>query len=174
MDTARLKEGFVRAAQHGEEVAQHGEEVALSICSGLFLRHPGTRDLFPTLMADQGGHLLQALAAIISDLDDTGQLAAVAQALDRDHRKYGTLAAHHEPGGSSLLATVLSHEMRTFDIAVFRGTLADVMARPASWAHHDACRSNAHGGSDERQPLLAWHPVTQVHVEDFGWSEPCP
>lgn len=159
MDTARLKESFAR-------VAMHGDEVALYFYSDLFLRHPETRDLFPVSMAEQRRHLLQALATIVSDVENTGSLTAFLQALGRDHRKFGALAAHYEPVGASLLvtlahfsgtdwtpelaadwqaayglvakvmteaatadetvdppfweATVLSHELRAFDIAVFR------------------------------------------------------
>lgn len=167
MDTSRLKESFAR-------VAMHGDEVALFFYSDLFLRHPETRDMFPVSMAEQRGHLLGALATIVSDVENTGQLTDFLQALGRDHRKFGTLAAHYEPVGSSLLATlahfsgpawtpelaadwetayglvanvmteaaaadekinppfwegtVLSHEMRTFDIAVFRVVTLDTLS----------------------------------------------
>jgi NAD(P)H-flavin reductase/hemoglobin-like flavoprotein len=164
LDTARLKESFAR-------VAMHGDEVALYFYSDLFLRHPETRDLFPVSMADQRRHLLQALATIVSDVENTGRLAAFLQTLGRDHRKFGTLAAHYKPVGTSLLATlahfsgtgwtpelaadwraayglvakvmteaaaadenanppfweatVLSHEIRGFDTAVFRVVTLD-------------------------------------------------
>ena len=167
MDTARLKESFAR-------VAMHGDEVALFFYSDLFLRHPETRDMFPVSMAEQRGHLLRALATVVSDVENTSQLTEFLQALGRDHRKFGTLAAHYEPVGSSLLATlahfsgpvwtpelaadwvaayglvakvmteaaaqdeklnppfwegtVLSHEMRTFDIAVFRVVTLDTLS----------------------------------------------
>ena len=166
MDTARLKESFAR-------VAMHGDEVALFFYSDLFLRHPETRDMFPVSMAEQRGHLLRALATIVSDVEDTGRLTDFLQALGRDHRKFGTVAAHYEPVGISLLATlahfsgsawtpelaadwqeafalvssvmteaaaedekanpafwegtVLSHEMRAFDIAVFRVVTLDTL-----------------------------------------------
>ncbi len=166
MDTARLKESFAR-------VAMHGDEVALYFYADLFLRHPETRDLFPVSMAEQRRHLLQALATIVSDVEDGARLTAFLQALGRDHRKFGTLAAHYEPVGTSLLATlahfsgpawtpelaadweaayglvasimteaaaadekvnppfweatVLSHEMRAFDTAVFRVVTLDTL-----------------------------------------------
>jgi NAD(P)H-flavin reductase/hemoglobin-like flavoprotein len=167
LDTARLKESFAR-------VAMHGDEVALYFYSDLFLRHPETRDLFGVSMTEQRRHLLQALATIVSDVEETGRLTAFLQALGRDHRKFGTLAAHYEPVGTSLLATlahfsgpdwtpelaagwqaayelvakvmteaaaadekvnppfweatVLSHEMRTFDTAVFRVVTLDPLS----------------------------------------------
>ncbi len=167
MDTARLKESFAR-------VAMHGDEVALFFYSDLFLRHPETRDMFPVSMAAQRGHLLQALATIVSDVENTDQFTTFLQGLGRDHRKFGTLAGHYGPVGTSLLATlahfsgadwtpelaadwqaaygviakvmteaaavdekmnppfwdatVLSHELRTFDIAVFRVVTLDTLS----------------------------------------------
>jgi NAD(P)H-flavin reductase/hemoglobin-like flavoprotein len=167
LDAARLKESFAR-------VATHGEEVALYFYSDLFLRHPETRDLFPVSMDEQRRHLLHALATIVADVDDRVRLTAFLQALGRDHRKFGTLDAHYEPVGTSLLATlahfsgtewtpelaadwqaayglvaavmteaaaadakvnppcweatVLSHEMRAFDTAVFRVVTFDPLS----------------------------------------------
>ena len=167
MDIARLKESFAR-------VAMHGDEVALFFYSDLFLRHPEMRDLFGVSMAALRGHLLEALATIVSDVEDTDRLTAFLQALGRDHRKFGTLPAHYEPVGASLLttlahfdgpdwtpeladdwqaayglvakimteaaaadakvnppfwdATVLSHELRTFDTAVFRVVTMDPLS----------------------------------------------
>ncbi|HUA30830.1 MAG TPA: globin domain-containing protein [Streptosporangiaceae bacterium] len=164
MDTARLKESFAR-------VAMHGDEVALFFYSDLFLRCPETRDMFPVSMSAQRDHLLAALARIVADVDNAGQLTPFLKALGRDHRKFGALAEHYEPVGASLLATlahfsgpdwtpevaadwqaafglvtkimteaaaadekvnppfweatVLSHEMRTFDTSVFRVVTMD-------------------------------------------------
>jgi NAD(P)H-flavin reductase/hemoglobin-like flavoprotein len=166
LDTARLKENFA-------QVAMHGGEVALFFYSDLFLRYPETRELFPISMAAQRDHLLQALARIVADVENTEQLTAFVQALGRDHRKFGTVADHYEPVGTSLIATlahfsgsdwtpelaadwqdaynlvaqlmieaaaedekenppfweatVLSHEMRTFDTAVFRVVTLDTL-----------------------------------------------
>jgi NAD(P)H-flavin reductase/hemoglobin-like flavoprotein len=167
LDTARLKESFARVAMHGDEVARY-------FYSDLFLQHPETRSLFPASMAEQRRHLLHALATIVSDVEDSARLTAFLQALGRDHRKFGTLAAHYEPVGASLLATlehfsgadwspelaagwraaygmvaaimteaaaadervnppfweatVLSHEVRAFDIAVFRAVTFDTLS----------------------------------------------
>ena len=170
MDTERLKESFAR-------VALHGDEVPLFFYSDLFLRHPETRDMFPVSMAAQRDHLVQALARIVSDVENLGQLTPFLRELGRDHRKFGALAAHYAPVGASLLATlahfsgpdwtpeldadwqeayglvaqvmtaaaaadekvnpafwhatVLSHELRNFDTAVFRvATLEDLSYLP--------------------------------------------
>jgi NAD(P)H-flavin reductase/hemoglobin-like flavoprotein len=166
LDTARLKESFKR-------VAMHGDEVALFFYSDLFLRHPEVRDMFPVSMASQRDHLLHALGRIVGDVDNAEQLTAFLQALGRDHRKFGTVAAHYELLGTSMLATmahfsgpdwtpelaadwqaaysliakimsdaaaederanppfweatVLSHEMRSFDTAVFRVVTLDAL-----------------------------------------------
>ena len=167
MDIVRLKESFAR-------VAMHGDEVALFFYSDLFIRHPETRDLFGASMAALRGHLLEALATIVSDIENHDRLTAFLQALGRDHRKFGTLPAHYEPVGASLMttlahfngpdwtpelaadwqaayglvtkimteaaatdakvnppfwdATVLSHELRTFDTAVFRVVTMDPLS----------------------------------------------
>jgi NAD(P)H-flavin reductase/hemoglobin-like flavoprotein len=201
LDSARLKESFAR-------VAMHGDEVALFFYSDLFLRHPETRDMFPVSMASQRDHLLQALARIVADVDNAGPLTAFLQALGRDHRKFGTLAGHYEPVGTSLLATlahfsgedwtpelaadwhaaygqvakimsdaaaddeklnppfweatVLSHEMRAFDTAVFRVVTLDPLAylpgqsvaiecdlRPRIWRFYSVANAPREDGSME-------------------------
>jgi NAD(P)H-flavin reductase/hemoglobin-like flavoprotein len=167
LDIARLRESFAR-------VAMHGDDVALFFYSDLFLRHPEMRDLFGVSMAALRGHLLDALATIVSDVEDSDRLTAFLQALGRDHRKFDTIPAHYEPVGASLLttlahfsgpdwtpelaadwqaaydlaakvmteaaaadakvnppfwdATVLSHELRTFNIAVFRVVTLDSLS----------------------------------------------
>jgi NAD(P)H-flavin reductase len=57
-----------------------------------------------------------------------------------------------------------------------RGTLPDVVARSGSWASHEtyiAGPTPMVEAMTERLSSLDV-PATQVHVEDFGWSEPCP
>ena len=57
-----------------------------------------------------------------------------------------------------------------------RGTLPDVVARSGSWASHEAYIAGPTPmveAMTERFSSLGV-PATQVHVEDFGWSEPCP
>ena len=99
MNSARLRESFAR-------VAMHGDEVALFFYSDLFLRHPEIRAMFPVSMAAQRDRLLQALGRIIAEVENLDQLTVFLQALGRDHRKFGTLAGHYEPVGTSLLATL--------------------------------------------------------------------
>lgn len=99
MDSARLGESFAH-------VAMHGDEVALFFYSDLFLRHPEIRDMFPVSMAAQRDRLLHALGRIVAETASLDGLAVFLQELGRDHRKFGTLAEHYEPVGTSLLATL--------------------------------------------------------------------
>jgi NAD(P)H-flavin reductase/hemoglobin-like flavoprotein len=99
LDVGRLKDSFAR-------VAMHGDEVALFFYSDLFLRHPETRDLFPASMAVQRDRLLNALGKVVAEADRLSELAPFLQALGRDHRKFGAIAAHYGPVGESLLATL--------------------------------------------------------------------
>jgi NAD(P)H-flavin reductase/hemoglobin-like flavoprotein len=98
VDIARLKSSFAK-------VAMHGDEVPLHFYSDLFLKHPETRDMFPVSMQAQRAHLVAALVAIVSAVDDPDALAAIAADLGRDHRKFGALAEHYQAVGDSLLAT---------------------------------------------------------------------
>lgn len=160
MDTKRLKNNFAL-------VAMHGDEVPLFFYSDLFLRHPETRDMFPIGMSTQRDRLFQALAQIVSDVDNLESLVPYLKGLGRDHRKFGTVADQYGAVGASLIttlryfsgpdwsvdleedwkaaygvvatvmieaaaedeqashpawweATVVSHERRSFDIAVLR------------------------------------------------------
>ena len=99
LDTQRLGENFAG-------VAAHGEQVALFFYAHLFLTHPEVRDMFPVSMATQRDRFLTALGRIVADAGDTGALAPFLQDLGRDHRKFGTVAAHYPAVGESLLATL--------------------------------------------------------------------
>jgi NAD(P)H-flavin reductase/hemoglobin-like flavoprotein len=99
LDVARLRESFAR-------VAMHGDELPLFFYSDLFIKHPEVRELFPVSMAAQRGHLVDALAKILSQVDRVDELTAFLQGLGRDHRKFGAVAGHYEAVGASLLATL--------------------------------------------------------------------
>jgi NAD(P)H-flavin reductase len=57
-----------------------------------------------------------------------------------------------------------------------RGTLPDVVARSGSWADHDAYLAGPTPTVEAMAARLTslGVPAGQIHVEDFGWSEPCP
>ena len=99
MDVARLRESFAR-------VTVHGDELPLFFYSDLFLRHPEVRGMFPISMAAQRGHLVDALAKIVSQVDSVDDLTTFLEGLGRDHRKFGVVAEHYDAVGTSLLATL--------------------------------------------------------------------
>jgi NAD(P)H-flavin reductase/hemoglobin-like flavoprotein len=83
----------------------HGDEVPLHFYSDLFLKHPETRQMFPVSMQAQRVHLVEALVRIVASVEDPDGLTAFLRDLGRDHRKFGTLAAHYDAVGDSLLTT---------------------------------------------------------------------
>jgi NAD(P)H-flavin reductase/hemoglobin-like flavoprotein len=98
LDVARLKSSFAR-------IAMHGDEVPLHFYSDLFLKHPETRPMFPVSMQAQRAHLVDALVSVVSGVDNLDNLTVFLRDLGRGHRKFGTLAAHYQAVGDSLLAT---------------------------------------------------------------------
>jgi NAD(P)H-flavin reductase/hemoglobin-like flavoprotein len=99
LDTARLRESFAR-------VAVHGDELPLFFYSDLFIKHPEARDMFPVSMAEQRGHLVDALVKIVSEVDNPEELRVFLEGLGRDHRKFGVLDEHYDAVGDSLLTTL--------------------------------------------------------------------
>jgi NAD(P)H-flavin reductase len=88
------------------KAAAHGDHAPLWFYSHLFLSHPETRELFPVSMAHQRDRLFAALGQVVARVDDLDTLVPILQQLGRDHRKFGTVAAHYPAVGASLLATL--------------------------------------------------------------------
>ena len=88
------------------KAAATGDEAPLYFYSHLFLSHPETRQLFPVSMAHQRDRLFAALGDVVARVDDLDALVPILQQLGRDHRKFGTVAAHYPAVGGSLLATL--------------------------------------------------------------------
>ena len=88
------------------KAAATGDEAPLYFYSHLFLSHPETRAMFPVSMAHQRDRLFAALGDVVARVDDLEALVPILQQLGRDHRKFGTLAAHYPAVGASLLATL--------------------------------------------------------------------
>src|SRR4051812_1281216 len=88
------------------KAAATGDEAPLYFYSHLFLSHPETRQLFPVSMAHQRDRLFAALGDVVARVDDLEALVPILQQLGRDHRKFGTLAAHYPAVGASLIATL--------------------------------------------------------------------
>lgn len=99
MDAQRLKDNLAR-------VMMHDDEVPLFFFSGLFLRHPETRALFPVGMDVTRDRLVQALARIVADADNLDMLVPFLQGLGRDHRKFGAVPDHFGAVGTSLIAAL--------------------------------------------------------------------
>ena len=99
MDIAAMRANFAKAAATGDEAP-------LYFYSHLFLSHPETREMFPVSMAHQRDRLFAALGEVVARVDDLDALVPILQQLGRDHRKFGTLAAHYPAVGGSLLATL--------------------------------------------------------------------
>jgi NAD(P)H-flavin reductase len=99
VDIAAMRANFGKAAATGDEAP-------LYFYSHLFLSHPETRQLFPVSMAHQRDRLFSALGDVVARVDDLDALVPILQQLGRDHRKFGTLAAHYPAVGASLLATL--------------------------------------------------------------------
>ena len=99
MDIPAMRANFAKAAATGDEAP-------LYFYSHLFLSHPETRAMFPVSMAHQRDRLFSALGDVVARVDDLDSLVPILQQLGRDHRKFGTLAAHYPAVGASLLATL--------------------------------------------------------------------
>lgn len=126
MDPQLLKENFAL-------VGEKGEDVAAFFYADLFERNPELRGLFPADMDRQHQKLLDALAYIVSRVDDAGQLVPFLQDLGRRHGKYGVAPEHYAEVGGSLLATLehfsgpaWSEELRQ-DWATAYGLVSQVM-----------------------------------------------
>jgi NAD(P)H-flavin reductase len=99
VDIPAMRANFAKAAATGDEAP-------LYFYSHLFLSHPETRALFPVSMAHQRDRLFAALGDVVARVDDLEALVPILQQLGRDHRKFGTVAAHYPAVGGSLLATL--------------------------------------------------------------------
>ena len=99
MDIPAMRANFGKAAAAGDEAP-------LFFYSHLFLSHPETRRMFPVSMMHQRDRLFRALGDVVARVDDLEALVPILAQLGRDHRKFGTLAAHYPAVGASLLATL--------------------------------------------------------------------
>ena len=72
----------------------------------LFEIDASTRSMFKTNMAEQRRMLMQALAAVISGLDNLEPLIPHLETLGRKHVGYGVTDEHYESVGAALLWTL--------------------------------------------------------------------
>ncbi|MEU7137252.1 globin domain-containing protein [Streptomyces sp. NPDC046261] len=87
-------------------VEPHAGEITVYFYAILFARYPEVRPMFPQGMDPQRDRLLRALLRIVDLVDDAENLVRFCGNLGRDHRKFGTLAAHFPAVGECLLATL--------------------------------------------------------------------
>jgi NAD(P)H-flavin reductase/hemoglobin-like flavoprotein len=99
VDIPAMRANFAKAAAAGDDAP-------LYFYAHLFLAHPETRSMFPVSMAHQRDRLFAALGEVVARVDDLDSLVPILQQLGRDHRKFGTVAAHYPAVGASLLATL--------------------------------------------------------------------
>ncbi|MFI1253192.1 globin domain-containing protein [Streptomyces netropsis] len=123
-------------------------EITVYFYAILFARYPEVRPMFPHGMDAQRDRLLRALLRIVDLVDDPENLVRFCGHLGRDHRKFGTVAAHFPAVGECLLAALarFAGPAWTPEIAAAwtkaYGTVAQVMisaaeedeaVRPAVW-----------------------------------------
>jgi NAD(P)H-flavin reductase/hemoglobin-like flavoprotein len=177
VDVARLRENFA-------DVAAHGDEVPLFFYSDLFIKHPEVRDMFPISMEAQRGHLVDALAKIVSNVDNTGDLSVFLEGLGRDHRKFGALTEHYEAVGASLLATLQYYSgpawtpelqadwksaYEVVSACMIAAAQADEQLRPAWW--HGTIVAHERRAFDvsvlhvQPEPALSFLPGQSVAIE---------
>jgi NAD(P)H-flavin reductase/hemoglobin-like flavoprotein len=132
---------------------------------------PSSRDLL--LVAGSTG--LAPLKAILD------QLAAAARP-PKVHLFFGARNAHGLYDLDSLEKMAAQHSWLTVTPAVSAdpkfagetGSLPDVVARHGDWSQHDAYLAGPTGMVHETATRLASAGMAtdQIHIEDFGWSEP--
>jgi NAD(P)H-flavin reductase/hemoglobin-like flavoprotein len=86
-----------------EVVAPLAGDVTVYFYAILFARHPEVRSLFPANLDVQRDRLLRGLLRIVDLVDDPDNLVRFCTRLGRDHRKFGTLAAHFPAVGACLV-----------------------------------------------------------------------
>ena len=151
MDIPAMRASFAKAEAHGDQAP-------LWFYAHLFLNHPGTRDLFPVSMAHQRDRLFAALGEVMARVDALDELVPILQQLGRDHRKFGTVAAHYPAVGASLLAT-LEHFDDEWDDALAAswteayGLIAEVMIAAADEAADEPPWWDAEVVSHERRTI---------------------
>lgn len=114
------------------------DELAATFYAWLFVANPGAWRLFPAGMSAQRGHLVEAIGAVVANVDHLDAVQPVLERLGRDHRRYGATDAHYDAVGRALLDTIghyLPGEDRT-DWEAAYATASEVM-RAAAWAAAD-------------------------------------
>ena len=99
----------------------------------LFLLAPDTRPLFRSDMAEQGRHLIAALAKIVTGLSSLDVMLPGLRKLAERHVGYGVEDRHYAVAGDALMHMVTVHGGSTIDSATVQAwetayaLIADVM-----------------------------------------------
>jgi hemoglobin-like flavoprotein len=89
------------------QVVPSADTAASLFYDRLFEIDPNTRPLFrPERMPEQRRKLVQALAAVVSGLDNLAAMLPAIQELGRRHAGYGVTEAHYRSVGAALLWTL--------------------------------------------------------------------
>src|SRR5262249_13763756 len=72
----------------------------------LFELDPDLRPMFLGDIAEQGRKLMAMLGAVVSRLDQLGEVVGAAQDLGRRHAGYGVADSHYDTVGAALLGTL--------------------------------------------------------------------
>ncbi|GAA2722824.1 MULTISPECIES: globin domain-containing protein [Streptomyces] len=146
-------------------------EITVYFYAILFARYPEVRPMFPEGMDAQRDRLLRALLRIVDLVDDAESLVGFCGHLGRDHRKFGTLAAHFPAVGECLLDTLARYagSAWTPEIAAAwtkaYGTVAQVMISAAE--QDEAVRPAVWAGTVVHR-LPRGHGITEITVRPEG------
>ena len=106
---------LVRANFRSVTYSAHGRSSFTSAFYGnLFGRDPELRQLFPASMEPQRERFVAAIAYVLENLDDPGQVEKFLEQLARDHRKYGVEASHYRTAADALHAAMRSYTGQAF------------------------------------------------------------
>ncbi len=125
-DIALVRCGFDR-------IAPDATRIGLEFYDRMFALDISLRTLFPNDMRPQAGHLMAALAIVVTSLDNLAPVLAQVQALGRRHASYGVEPRDLATGSVALLATLEAELGEAFTEAARAawsaayGTLADAM-----------------------------------------------
>jgi NAD(P)H-flavin reductase/hemoglobin-like flavoprotein len=167
LDTAALKENFAAVANHG------GDELGLYFYSYLFYRRPETRQMFPPRMTRQRDRLVSALGHIVLNVDDVGDLVPFLTDLGRDHRKFGTLAAHYPAVGEALIVTLRHFSAESWSAKLQEDWIAAyaLVSRTMLAAANEAADSHPPFWSGE---VVVEHRTIDIAVVRIRPDEPAP
>jgi NAD(P)H-flavin reductase len=151
-----------------------GSRLRLGPPVGTLTFDPGSARKVLMVAGSTGLAPLKAIAGQIAGLPDPPEVHLFVGAQSAEGLY--DVADLEKLGADSPWLTITSCVSADPDYPGERGTLPDVVARSGSWADHDAYVAGptpmVEAMADRLSSLGV--PPGQIHIEDFGWSEPCP